>query len=68
MKQLVVKIGLRLLASISVIIFLVVGGIFVMRQSFQQSVLSKASELNENGGISEVREIVLGDIKQYIAL
>lgn len=49
-------------------LFFISGGFFVMRQLFGQSILSSANELNRTSGISEVREVILGDIKQYIAI
>ena len=68
MKEVVLKMMIRCLISIGLMIFLISGGFFVMRQLFRQSILSSANELNHTGGISEVREVLLGDMLQYIAI
>ena len=68
MKEVVLKMMIRCLISIGLMIFLISGGFFVMRQLFGQSILSSANELNHTGGISEVREVLLGDMLQYIAI
>ena len=59
---------LHLLTSIGLLSLVLIGGFFVMRQLSFQSTLSLAEAVNQQGGISEMREVSLGGISQYIAI
>ena len=68
MRKIVLKMVLHLLTSIGLLSLVLIGGFFVMRQLSFQSTLSLAEAVNQQGGISEMREVSLGGISQYIAI
>lgn len=68
MKKMIKKIVVRLLGIMIIIAFLVLGCLFVWRHLLQQSILSSAQEMVDQGGISEVQEVTLGGMKQYISI
>lgn len=57
-----------MLTFVGLMILVLIGGFFVMRQLSFQSTVSLAEAVNQQGGISEMREISLGGISQYIAI
>jgi len=67
-RKIVLKMVLHLLTSIGLLSLVLIGGFFVMRQLSFQSTLSLAEAVNQQGGISEMREVSLGGISQYIAI
>ncbi len=68
LRKILFKTVLHLLASVSLMFLIIIGGLFVMRQLSFQSTLAQADQLNKQGGISEMREVSLGGISQYIAI
>lgn len=62
------KLLLRLFGVVMILIFLAVGCFLVIRHLMQESVISSANEMIHHGGISEIREVTLGGMDQYIAI
>lgn len=54
--------------SLMMIVVLMIAGLLVNRRIQQNSRLSLSHEIIESGGISEVREVTIGGITQYIAI
>lgn len=54
--------------SLMMIVVLMIAGLLVNRRIQQSSHLSLSHEIIQSGGISEVREVIIGGITQYIAI
>lgn len=59
---------IKLFVALFVFISLAVAGLLVYRRIEQRTIQSVAREIIAAGGISEVREVIIGGISQYIAL
>lgn len=58
----------RIVLSLLIMVLLIIGGALTYRYYKQKQILVKSTELIKNDGVSTVKEITLGGIKQYILI
>lgn len=67
-KKNIIKYVLEFVAGLLIFIFVCLGTLIIFREVNQKSRLGEAEPYNETEGISELREIELGGVSQYILI
>ncbi|MTL51850.1 alpha/beta hydrolase, partial [Turicibacter sanguinis] len=68
MKRRIYKVIIKLIIAVVVLGVILIGGILAYRRIEQRHVQSQINQIIDSGGISEIREIELGGVTQYIAI
>lgn len=68
MRRRIYKVIIKIIIIVVGLALLAIGGILVYRRIEQRHVQSQMSQIVDAGGISEIREIELGGVTQYIAI